>query len=259
MAVTALEAAEVRRRLDPAALPFDTTAVVPPLHGTIGQDRALDAIAFGVTVGTPGYNLFVAGAAGSGREWAGAKDRRTNRRLPRPLRVRVAAAVGPVAGLPTSVVVKTDRQGGRWGALATCVTRLAVCGSDVTHVLAIGPFGRASRSRKPGGRECRSHARNCRCPNTRRRVKSRAPRRTKGAGTGGTPTPPPSMLPFRRPPALSGRSRTASTRGAASRPTSWCPTSAMPEPLTKLLRYARRACKRAPAGLTIRACTCTPS
>jgi hypothetical protein len=107
MAVSALEAAEVRRRLDPAALPFDTTAVVPPLHGTIGQDRALDAIAFGVTVGTPGYNLFV-------------------------------------AGLPTSVVVKTDRQGGRWGALATCVTRLAVCGSDVTHVLAIGPFGRAS-------------------------------------------------------------------------------------------------------------------
>src|ERR671916_2012143 len=68
MAVTALEAAHVRRRLDPAALPFDTTAEVAPLHGTIGQERALDAIDFGVEVGTPGYNLFLAGAAGSGRE-----------------------------------------------------------------------------------------------------------------------------------------------------------------------------------------------
>src|ERR687893_548149 len=68
MAVTPLEAAQVRRRLDPAALPFDTTADVPPLHGTIGQERALDAIDFGVEVPTPGYNLFLAGAAGSGRE-----------------------------------------------------------------------------------------------------------------------------------------------------------------------------------------------
>jgi lon-related putative ATP-dependent protease len=68
MAVTALEAGQVRRRLDPAVLPFETTAEVPPLHGTIGQDRALDAIDFGLEVPTPGYNLFLAGAAGSGRE-----------------------------------------------------------------------------------------------------------------------------------------------------------------------------------------------
>src|SRR5262245_11916711 len=68
MALTALEAAQVRRRLDPAALPFDTTAEVEPLHGTIGQDRALDAIDFGLEVPTPGYNLFLAGSAGSGRE-----------------------------------------------------------------------------------------------------------------------------------------------------------------------------------------------
>ena len=68
MAATALEVTQVRRRLDPAALPFETTAEVPPLHGTIGQHRALDAIDFGLEVGTPGYNLFLAGAAGSGRE-----------------------------------------------------------------------------------------------------------------------------------------------------------------------------------------------
>jgi lon-related putative ATP-dependent protease len=68
MAATTLKAAQVRRRLDPAALPFDTTAEVPPLHGTIGQERAMDAIDFGLEVVTPGYNLFLAGAAGSGRE-----------------------------------------------------------------------------------------------------------------------------------------------------------------------------------------------
>src|SRR5262249_2193775 len=48
-------------------LPFETTADVSPLHGTIGQDRALDAIDFGLDIATPGYNLFLAGAAGSGR------------------------------------------------------------------------------------------------------------------------------------------------------------------------------------------------
>ena len=59
---------QLRRRLDPAELPFETTADVAPLTGTIGQPRALDAIEFGLEVATPGYNLFLAGAPGSGRE-----------------------------------------------------------------------------------------------------------------------------------------------------------------------------------------------
>jgi predicted ATP-dependent protease len=41
---------------------------VAPLEGTIGQPRAVDAIEFGLEVETPGYNLFVAGQPGSGRE-----------------------------------------------------------------------------------------------------------------------------------------------------------------------------------------------
>jgi len=45
-----------------------TTADVPPLEGTIGQPRALDAIAFGLSISSPGYNLFVADPVGSGRE-----------------------------------------------------------------------------------------------------------------------------------------------------------------------------------------------
>jgi predicted ATP-dependent protease len=55
------------RRVDLAQLPA-TTAEVPPLEGTIGQPRALDALAFGLEIHSPGYNLFVAGPTGSGRE-----------------------------------------------------------------------------------------------------------------------------------------------------------------------------------------------
>jgi predicted ATP-dependent protease len=58
---------QLRRRLDPAELPFETTADVEPLTGTIGQPRALDAIELGLGVDAPGYNLFVAGVAGSRR------------------------------------------------------------------------------------------------------------------------------------------------------------------------------------------------
>ncbi|HEY7348448.1 MAG TPA: ATP-binding protein [Ktedonobacterales bacterium] len=55
------------RRVELAQLPA-TTAEVSPLEGTIGQSRALDALAFGLEIHTSGYNLFVAGPTGSGRE-----------------------------------------------------------------------------------------------------------------------------------------------------------------------------------------------
>ncbi|MCC6223669.1 MAG: AAA family ATPase [Thermoleophilia bacterium] len=63
----ALAPGQLRRRLDPASLPFETTADVDPLEGTIGQPRALEAIDFGLEVSAAGYNLFVAGSPGSGR------------------------------------------------------------------------------------------------------------------------------------------------------------------------------------------------
>ena len=64
----ALSPDNLRRRLDPAALPFASTAEVAPLDGTIGQPRALDAIEFGLDVHNSGYSLYVAGNPGSGRE-----------------------------------------------------------------------------------------------------------------------------------------------------------------------------------------------
>src|SRR5215472_13387504 len=59
--------ASLRRRLDPGSLPFETTAEVEPLAALIGQPRVADAIAFGVEMDSFGYNLFLAGAPGSGR------------------------------------------------------------------------------------------------------------------------------------------------------------------------------------------------
>ncbi|HZU16301.1 MAG TPA: Lon-like protease helical domain-containing protein, partial [Candidatus Dormibacteraeota bacterium] len=57
----------MRRRLDPAGLPFQTTAEVEPLQGTIGQPRALGALEFGAQTQGAGYNLFASGTPGSGR------------------------------------------------------------------------------------------------------------------------------------------------------------------------------------------------
>lgn len=59
---------QLTRTLDPASLPFETTTEVAPLAEVIGQPRALDAIAFGLAINASGYNLFMAGAPGSGRE-----------------------------------------------------------------------------------------------------------------------------------------------------------------------------------------------
>ncbi len=58
----------LRRRLDPATLPFQTTAEVEPIAGTVGQPRALEALEFGLEIETYGYNVYVAGRPGSGRE-----------------------------------------------------------------------------------------------------------------------------------------------------------------------------------------------
>ena len=55
------------RRCDPDQLGFETTAEVAPLDGTVGQDRALASLAFGLEIQADGYNLFVAGPTGTGR------------------------------------------------------------------------------------------------------------------------------------------------------------------------------------------------
>ena len=48
-------------------LPFETTAEVEKLTRYIGQDRALEAVEFGISMHHRGFNLFVIGPEGSGR------------------------------------------------------------------------------------------------------------------------------------------------------------------------------------------------
>ena len=58
---------KLRWRLDPARLAFETTAELEPLKEIIGQHRGVQAFRFGISMDKPGYNVFVTGAAGSGR------------------------------------------------------------------------------------------------------------------------------------------------------------------------------------------------
>lgn len=57
----------LRWRLDPATLPFETTTDLDPIEDTIGQERAVEAFRFGINIDKPGYNVFVTGATNSGR------------------------------------------------------------------------------------------------------------------------------------------------------------------------------------------------
>src|SRR5262247_612827 len=66
----AVKPEDLRRRLDPATLPFQTTAEVPPVKTTIGQPRAAEAIAFALDVSARGFHLYAAGSPGTGRESA---------------------------------------------------------------------------------------------------------------------------------------------------------------------------------------------
>src|SRR5581483_1669552 len=54
--------------VDPATLGFETTAELKPLDKIVGQDRALRAMSFGLTVRHRGYNIFVSGLSGTGRK-----------------------------------------------------------------------------------------------------------------------------------------------------------------------------------------------
>ncbi len=52
---------------DPQSLDFQCTDELAPLDHFIGQDRALEALRFGLEVNRPGYNLFVTGLTGTGK------------------------------------------------------------------------------------------------------------------------------------------------------------------------------------------------
>ncbi len=55
------------RRCDPEQFVFQTTAELAASTEIVGQERAVDAVAFGIDIQRPGYNLYVMGEPGSGR------------------------------------------------------------------------------------------------------------------------------------------------------------------------------------------------
>lgn len=64
---TRIPPSAITQAISPETLNFQTTDELDSFHGVIGQDRAVNAIQFGVAMDRPGYNIFVMGDVGTGR------------------------------------------------------------------------------------------------------------------------------------------------------------------------------------------------
>ncbi|MDJ0987445.1 MAG: AAA family ATPase [Desulfobacterales bacterium] len=62
-----LKASDLRLICDPKVFKFKNTSEVKPLDTVIGQERAVQAIDFGLNMDDPGYNIFVTGLASTGK------------------------------------------------------------------------------------------------------------------------------------------------------------------------------------------------
>ncbi len=65
--ITKLSPDDLTHRCDPDTLGFETTSDVRPAEGIVGQERALTALDFGLGISTQGFNIYVAGRPGTGR------------------------------------------------------------------------------------------------------------------------------------------------------------------------------------------------
>lgn len=62
-----LKPSELRHTCDPSLFAFKDTSELAPLDEVIGQERAVQAIEFGLNMRSAGYNIFVTGAEGTGK------------------------------------------------------------------------------------------------------------------------------------------------------------------------------------------------
>ncbi len=67
MPVKELKHNELKNYCSDECTKFNTTADLEPLEGIIGQDRAAKAIEFGLNIKKKGYNIFISGISGTGR------------------------------------------------------------------------------------------------------------------------------------------------------------------------------------------------
>ena len=62
-----IKTADLRCICDPKVFKFKNTSEIKPLSEVIGQQRAVQAIDFGLNMKSPGYNIFVTGVEGTGK------------------------------------------------------------------------------------------------------------------------------------------------------------------------------------------------
>jgi predicted ATP-dependent protease len=67
IALSPLLADQVSTRIDPKELGFKSSSELQPFKGVLGQERAENAIRFGVGMNRPGYNIYAMGDNGTGR------------------------------------------------------------------------------------------------------------------------------------------------------------------------------------------------
>jgi lon-related putative ATP-dependent protease len=67
MAIEPLSAGQLRQTCDPSQFDFETTDELADLNEIVGQERAVDAILFGIRIRREGYNLFALGPSGTGK------------------------------------------------------------------------------------------------------------------------------------------------------------------------------------------------
>ncbi len=65
--IDALPADALRTRFDPSDLGFETTDDLPADTEVVGQNRAVEALDFGMSIDAEGYNVFALGPPGTGR------------------------------------------------------------------------------------------------------------------------------------------------------------------------------------------------
>ena len=65
--IDALSADALRQRFAPSDFEFETTDDLPAETEVVGQDRAVEALDFGMSIDAEGYNVFALGPSGTGR------------------------------------------------------------------------------------------------------------------------------------------------------------------------------------------------
>ena len=63
-----LKPEQLKLKCDTKCFKFDTTDSITPIEGIVGQERAIKALKIGIDIEGPGYNTFITGLSGTGKQ-----------------------------------------------------------------------------------------------------------------------------------------------------------------------------------------------